>query len=104
MELETHLRKNWRLLRSADRWRHTRPDEIDKAASRQCRRAVWPVQIRNRDAERDTDARHGKAADRSANLSVLRTGNGERHRLEGADRGAIWRRHHVGNRLRHGDG
>jgi cyanate lyase len=24
--------------------------------------------------------------------------------LEGADRGGIWRRHHVGDRFRHGDG
>src|SRR6266516_7348921 len=51
LELEIHLRKDRRLLRSPDRRRHPRPDEIDKTASRQCRRAVRAVQIRGRDAQ-----------------------------------------------------
>src|SRR6267154_6919214 len=67
LELETHLRKDRRLLRSPDRRRHPRPDEIDKAAGRQRRRAVWAVEIRDRNAQRDADARRGHtdAADRS---------------------------------------
>jgi hypothetical protein len=36
-------------------------------------------------------------------LSFLRTDPGQRPGLEGADRGGIRRRHHVGDRLRHGD-
>src|SRR6202045_5360440 len=66
LELEIHLRKDRRLLRSADRRRHPRPDEIDKTAGRQCRRAVRAVEIRDRDAQRDADARRGyaDAADR----------------------------------------
>src|SRR5712664_2928729 len=66
LELETHLREDRRLLRSPDRRRHPRPDEIDKTASRERRRAVWVVQIRDRDAEPDADARrgHADAADR----------------------------------------
>src|SRR5438128_604311 len=51
LELEIHLRKDRRLLRSPDRRRHPRPDEIDKIPSRQCRRAVRAVQIRDRDAQ-----------------------------------------------------
>jgi len=56
-----------RLFRSADRRRHPRPDEADQAAGRQRRRAVLPLQIRNSDAQRDADARGGRAdaADRS---------------------------------------
>src|SRR3982074_1104867 len=59
LELETYLRKDRRLLRGPDRRRHPRPDEIDKTASRECRRAVRSHQIRDRDAERDADARRG---------------------------------------------
>src|SRR5260370_21942495 len=79
LELETHLRKDRRLLRGPDRRRHSRPNEIDKTAGRQCRRAVWAVQIRDRDAERDADARrgHADAADRSPDLSLLRIGDGQ---------------------------
>src|SRR5215813_9145616 len=44
------------------------------------------------------------AADRSADLPVLRAGDGERPGLEGLDRGGIRRRHHVGDRLRSRDG
>src|ERR1700687_132004 len=51
LELETHLRKDRRLLRSADRRRHPWPDEIDKTASGECRRTVRAVQIRDCDAE-----------------------------------------------------
>src|SRR5437773_3509116 len=51
LELEIHLRKDRRLLRSPDRRRHPWPDEIDKTASRQCRRAVRAVQIRGGDAQ-----------------------------------------------------
>ena len=35
-----------------------RPDEADQAAGRERRRAVRPVQIRDRDAQRGADARH----------------------------------------------
>jgi hypothetical protein len=48
--------------------------------------------------------RHADAADRSADLPLLRAGDGQRPGLEGADRGGVRRRHHVGDRLRHGDG
>ena len=34
-----------------------RPDETDEAAGRECRRIVRAVEVRNRDAERDADAR-----------------------------------------------
>ena len=44
------------------------------------------------------------AADRSADLPLLRAGAGQRPGLEGADRGGVRRRHHVGDRLRHDDG
>src|ERR1700681_4837423 len=86
LELETHLRKNRRLLRSPDRGRHPRPDEIDKTASGECRRTVRAVQIGDCDAERDADARrgHADAADRSLDLPVLRTGDGQWPGLEGA--------------------
>src|SRR6266571_1697638 len=91
LELETYLRKDRRLFRSADRRRHPRPDEADETSSRQRRRAVRPLQTRNSDAQRDADARGGRAdaADRSPDLSVLRIGDGQRARLEGADRGRI---------------
>ena len=59
LELEIHLREDRRLFRSADRRRHPRPDETDQAAGRECRRIVRAVEVRNRDAERDADARHG---------------------------------------------
>src|ERR1700704_868588 len=72
LELETHLRKDRRLFRSADHRRHPRPDEADKAAGRECRRAVWAVQIRDRNAQRSADARHADAADRPPDLSLLR--------------------------------
>src|SRR5665213_3104497 len=104
LELETHLRTDRRLFRSPDRRRCPRPDEADQTAGRQCRRAVWVVEVGNRDAQRGADARHADAADRSLDLSFLRTGDGQRPGLEGADRGGIWRRHHVGDRFRHGDG
>src|SRR6266700_510806 len=73
LELETHLRKDRRLLGGSDRRRHPRPDETDQAASCQCRRAVRPLEAGNRDAERDADARRGHldAADRSPDLSLL---------------------------------
>src|SRR6266700_3848179 len=51
-----------------------------------------------------TKPQAANAADRSVDLPLLRTGDGQRPRLEGADRGGIWRRHHVGDRFRHGDG
>ncbi len=35
-----------RLFGGADRRRHSRPDEADQAAGRQCRRAVRPVEVR----------------------------------------------------------
>ena len=44
------------------------------------------------------------AADRSADLPLLRAGDGQRPGAEGADRRGIRRRHHVGHRLRHADG
>ena len=59
LELETYLRKDRRLFGGADRRRHSRPDETDEAAGRQCRRTVRAVEIRNRDAQRNADARHG---------------------------------------------
>src|ERR1700730_8360635 len=92
LELEIHLRTDRRLFRSPDRRRHSRPDEADKTASRERRRAVRAKQIRNRDAERGADARagHADAADRSFDLSLLRIGDGQRSSLEGADRGGIW--------------
>src|SRR6266576_6938161 len=73
LELETYLRKDRRLFRSADRRRHPRPDEADQATGRQCRRAVRAVQIRSSDAQRGADARggHTDAADRSLDLSLL---------------------------------
>ena len=37
-------------------------------------------------------------------LSLLRNGDGQRPGMESADRGRIRRRHHVGDRFRHGDG
>ncbi len=93
-----------RLFEVLDRRRHPRPDEADQAAGRQCRRAVRPVEVRNRDAQRSADARHrhADAADRSPDLPLLRDGDGQRAGLEGADRGRIRRRHHVGDRFRHG--
>ena len=60
LELETHLRKDRRLFRGADRRRHPRPDEADQAAGRQCRRVVRAVQIGNRDAQRGADARQAR--------------------------------------------
>src|SRR5215471_5862209 len=73
LELETYLREDRRLFRGADRRRDSWPDEIDQAAGGQCRRAVRPLQVRNRDVERDADAGRGHpdAADRSADLSLL---------------------------------
>src|ERR1700694_500723 len=73
LELETHLRKDRRLLGSADRRRHPRPDEIDETASGQRGRAVRTVQIGSGDAQRGADARRGyaDAADRSPDLSLL---------------------------------
>src|ERR1700693_3488914 len=104
LELETHLRKHRRLFRSADRRRNSWSDEIDETAGSERRRVVRVIQIRNRDAQRDADAWHSDAADRPPDLPLLRTGDGQRPGLEGADRGGIWRRHHVGDRFRHGDG
>ena len=46
------------------------------------------------------NARHADAADRSADLPLLRDGDGQRAGLEGTDRGGVRRRHHVGHRLR----
>src|SRR3981081_294241 len=73
LELEIYLRKDRRLLRGPDRRRHPWPDEIDKTASRERRRVVRTVQVGNRDAQRDSDARrgHANAADRSLDLSLL---------------------------------
>src|SRR5437763_16084690 len=68
LELETYLRKDRRLFRSADRRRDPWPDEADQTAGRQCRRIVRAFQVRGRDAERDADARHADAADRSPDL------------------------------------
>src|ERR1700738_231573 len=67
LELETYLRKDRRLFRSADRRRHSRPDEADETAGGDRRRAVRPDKVRARDAERGADARrgHADAADRS---------------------------------------
>src|SRR5260370_16271112 len=75
LELEAYLRKDRRLFRSADRRRHARPDEIDKTAGSERRRTVRLKQIRDRDAERDADARRGHPdpADPSAHLSLLRS-------------------------------
>ena len=69
------------------------------------REAVRPLEDRGGDAQRGADARHrhADAADRSADLPLLRAGDGERPGLEGADRGGVRRRHHVGDRLRHDD-
>src|SRR5947199_9872014 len=61
LELETYLRKDRRLLGSADNRRHSRPDETDKTAGRECRRAVRAFEIGSSDAERGTDARHRHA-------------------------------------------
>src|SRR5436305_1973417 len=63
LELETYLRKDRRLFRGADCGRHSGPDETDQTAGRERWRAVRPFQIRNRDAQRDADARHGNAPD-----------------------------------------
>src|SRR3982074_1900493 len=73
LELETHLRKDRRLFRGADRRRHSPPDEIDKTTGSQCGRAVRAVQTRDRDAERGADARRGHpdAADRPPDLPIL---------------------------------
>src|SRR5204862_5504641 len=46
------------------------------------------------------EPRLADAADRSADLSVLRAGDGQRPGLEGLDRGGIRRRYYVGDRLR----
>src|ERR1700730_9870137 len=73
LELEPHLREDRRLFRSPDRRRHPRPDEADKTASGECRRAVRAVQGRDRDAQRGADAWRGPpdAADRALDLSLL---------------------------------
>src|SRR4030081_4093290 len=57
LELEIYLRKDRRLLRGPDRRRRPWPDETDKTASRQRRRVVRALQVGNRDAQRDADAR-----------------------------------------------
>src|SRR3954471_4983182 len=90
LELEVHLRKARRLFRSADRRRRSWADEIDKTAGRERRRAVRPGEIRNRDAQRNADARHGDATDRSPDLSFLRAGDGQWPGVESADRGRVW--------------
>src|SRR4051794_19452479 len=73
LELETYLRRDRRLLGGADRRRGSRPDETDKIAGGQCRRAVRSVEIGDCNAERSADARHrhADAADRSPDLSLL---------------------------------
>src|SRR5882762_8392902 len=88
LELETHLRKDRRLFRSADRWRGARPDEADQTASRQCAGAVRPVKVRDGHAQRSPDAWHwhADAANRSLDLSFLRNGDGQRPGVEGVDR------------------
>src|ERR1700716_4105254 len=72
VELETHLRKDRRLFRSADRRRHSRPDEADKTAGGERRRIVRAVEIRGGNVERGADARrgHADAADGSFDLSL----------------------------------
>src|ERR1700687_2096456 len=65
LELEAHLRKDRRLFGSAGRRRHPWPDETDQAAGRERAGAVRAFEVRDGDAERDADARHGNAADRS---------------------------------------
>src|SRR6266852_6190817 len=73
LELETHLREDRRLFRGADRRRDSGPDETDEAAGGERGRIVRPLQVRDRDAQRDADARrgHSDAADRSLDLSLL---------------------------------
>src|SRR5882724_6734477 len=75
LELETYLRTDRRLFRNTDRRGRPRPAETDQAAGGQRRRAVRSCQARNRYAERDADARHADAADRSPDLSILRIGD-----------------------------
>src|SRR5260221_11925510 len=84
LELETHLRKDRRLFRSADRRRPPRPDEADKTAGGECRRAVRAVQIGSSDAQRGADARRRQAdaADRYTDLTLLATGDVHVPRLE----------------------
>src|SRR5580704_10544817 len=69
-----------------------RPNEIDQAASREGGRIVRLEQERAGFAQRGAASRRADAADRSADLSVLRTGDGQRLGAESADRGGIRRR------------
>ena len=89
-----------------DHRRAARQPQADQAAGRGRRQAVRPLQERADDAQRGAEPRRGcrDAADRPADLPLLRAGAGQRPGLEGADRGGVRRRHHVGDRLRHGDG
>src|SRR6516165_8823941 len=70
---------------------HSRANEIHQTAGRQCGKAVRSFQIRGDLAQRGADARrrHCDAADRPANLPVLRAGHGQRTGVEGADRRGI---------------
>src|SRR6516165_4018708 len=65
--------------------------ETHQTAGRQCGKAVRSFQIRGDLAQRGADARrrHCDAADRPANLPVLRAGHGQRTGVEGADRRGI---------------
>src|SRR5579872_7636587 len=89
LELEIYLRKDRWQFRGADRRCLSWPDEADQAAGCERRRAVRTFKVRDRDAQRGADARFADAADRSLDLPVLRTRDGQRPGLEGLDRGRV---------------
>src|SRR5215475_4395722 len=76
MELEIHPRKDRRHVAGAARRRAARPDEADEAPGSQRRRALQFVEGGGGDAQRGADARRRRAdaADRPADLSLLRVG------------------------------
>ena len=78
LELEAHLRRDRRHVAGFDHRRGARPDEADQAAGGEGGRAVWAEQERAGAAQRGAVSRHADAADRSADLPLLRTGDGQR--------------------------
>jgi hypothetical protein len=88
-----------------DRRRHSRPDETDQAAGGQCRKAVRPLQVEQAMINEVPMRGEGiQMPPTDPDLSLLRTGDGQRAGVESPDRGRIRRRHHVGDRFRHGHG
>src|SRR5207302_5693373 len=81
LELEVHLRRDRRLFPDADHRGAARPDEADEAAGAIRRKAVRLEQSRGGDAQRSAVPRLAarSRADRSADLSLLRAGDGLRH-------------------------